>query len=175
MEKVHWGANKITWIKNFLKQPSVLQIFISGLRNCINNCCIATTSKLMTKIHICNIYTILCPERIGVFFTVHVPNLKRLCIWNILMSAPCKNWGTVDPTHGMGLGFGWEVNRAGAINLDVITPLVGSPVILSFEHFLSQTPWELIKCIKKGNCFANYTITPYPDKTSTKCCKISFP
>lgn len=160
----------------FLKQPSVLQIFISVLRNCINNCCIATTYKLMTKIHMCNIYTILCPERIGIFFTVHVPNLKRPCIWDILMSGPCKNRGMVNPTHGIGLGFGWELTRAGAIiHLDVISPLVGSPIIFSFEHFRSQIPWKLlIKCIKKCNCFANNTITPYPDKTSTKCCKINF-
>lgn len=172
-------ANKIIWTKFFffLKQLSVLQIFIYVLHNCVNNCCIATTYKLMAKPHICNIYTILCPERIGIFFTVHVPNLKRQCIWNILMSAPCKNWGTVDPTRGMGLHFGWELTRAGAIiHLDVIAPLVGSPIILSFEYFLSQTPWELLlKCIKKCKCFANYTISSCPDKTFTKCCKISFP
>lgn len=92
------------------------------------------------------------------------------------MSAPCKNWGTGDPVHGMGLTFGWELTRAGAIiHLDVITSLVGSPVILSFEHFLSQTPWELlIKCIKKSNYFANYTITPHPEITSTNAAKSVF-
>lgn len=135
------------------------------LHNCISNCYIASTYKLMTKMCICNIHTILCLERMGIFFTVRVPNLKRECIWNILMSAPvtktapCKNWGTVDPTHSLGLSFGWELTRAGAtIQLDVITPLVGSPVILSFEHFFSQTPSELlIKC----NCFANYPITSW--------------
>lgn len=86
-----------------------------------------------------------------------------------------KNWGTVDLTHGMGVSFGWELTRAGAtIHLDVITPLVASLVILSFEHFLSQTLWELLlKCIKKCKCFANYTITPHPDKTSRECCQIS--
>lgn len=99
--------------------------YLYMLHNCVNNCCIATTYKLITKIHICNIYTILCPERIGIFFTIHVPNLKRQCIWNILTSAPYKNWGAVDPTHGMGFSFGWELTRLGAIiHLEWFTSLL---------------------------------------------------
>lgn len=71
---------KLFGLKFFLKQPSVLQIFLSVLHNCISNCCIASTYKLMTEICIHNIHTILCPERIGIFFTVRVPNLKRECL-----------------------------------------------------------------------------------------------
>lgn len=78
--------------KSALKMPELIKLFglnffwnnhlffgyLYVLHNCINNCCIATTYKLTTKIRICNIYTILCPERIEMFFTVHVPNLKSV-------------------------------------------------------------------------------------------------
>lgn len=77
-------------LKNSIKQPSVLQIFISVLHNGINNFCVVSECKLFTKICICNIYTIVWPETIGIFFTVRVPNLKRECTWNSLTFVLCK-------------------------------------------------------------------------------------
>lgn len=45
------------------------------LDNCINNCCIATTYKLMTKMHH---FTSRKKKKL---FTVHVPNLKRKTVY----------------------------------------------------------------------------------------------
>jgi len=43
---------KLSGLKNFVNQLSVLQLFMSVLHNCVNNRCRVTEYKLMTKIFI---------------------------------------------------------------------------------------------------------------------------
>lgn len=73
---------------------------------------------------------------------------------------PLWNWETAGRPQSLGLSSGWERTRAGTtVDLNAITPLVGAPVLSSFEHFLSLAPRGWIKCTKKCDRFANDPVT----------------